>query len=54
MDDLLPVLIFILVRSRVKTPAAGLHFVRDYFGQSMIVMNWEASVRYVAFDWPGK
>ena len=51
MDDLLPVLIFLLVRSGVQSPAAKVRFLRDYYGQSMLLLNFEASVRYIALDW---
>jgi len=51
MDDLLPVLIFLLIRSQVQTPAAKIRFLRDYYGQSMLLLNFEASVRYVALEW---
>jgi hypothetical protein len=51
MDDLLPVLIFLLVRSGVQNPAAKVRFLRDYYGQSMLLLNFEASVRYIALDW---
>lgn len=52
MDDLLPVLIYLLIRSQVRSPAAKIRFLRDYCGQSMLLLNFEASVRYIALEWP--
>lgn len=59
MDDLLPVVIFILMQSSVKTPAAQIAFLQDYVGrasryenEARLLINFEVSVKYVALEWP--
>ena len=59
MDDLLPVLIFVLLRSTVLSPAAHINLLQDYIGHSSkyenegrLLINFEVSVRYVALEWP--
>lgn len=59
MDDLLPVLIFVLVRSTVADPAAQINLLQDYVGrasryenEARLLINFEVSIKYVAFEWP--
>lgn len=57
MDDKLPVLIYVLACSAVESPAAEVHLLQDYIGQSsgydnelQLLTNFEVSVQYIAHE----
>ena len=59
MDDLLPIIIFVLVQSTVTSPAAQIGLLQDYVGragryenEARLLINFEVSVKYVAYEWP--
>ena len=61
MDDLLPILIYMLVSSTIVHPAAQIHMLQDYVGRSSryenearLLINFEVSIKYVAFEWPSE